>query len=24
MNYAVTARWSRGWVNPRAFFFSNA
>lgn len=24
MNYGVTARWSRGWVNPRAFFFSNA
>lgn len=24
MNYAITARWSRGWVNPRAFFFSNA
>lgn len=24
MNYAITARWSRGWVNPRGFFFSNA
>lgn len=24
MNYAVTARWSRGWVNPRSLFFSNA
>lgn len=24
MNYGVTARWSRGWVNPRSFFFSNA
>lgn len=24
MNYAVTARWSRGWVNPRAILFSNA
>lgn len=24
MNYAITARWSRGWVNPRAFFFSDA
>jgi len=24
MNYAITARWSRGWVNPRSFFFSNA
>jgi hypothetical protein len=24
MNYAISARWSRGWVNPRAFFFSNA
>jgi hypothetical protein len=24
MNYAITARWSRGWVNPRAILFSNA
>ena len=24
MNYAISARWSRGWVNPRGFFFSNA
>ena len=24
MNYGITARWSRGWVNPRSFFFSNA
>jgi hypothetical protein len=24
MNYAITARWSRGWVNPRAVLFSNA
>ncbi|HEY6723276.1 MAG TPA: hypothetical protein VI197_04565 [Polyangiaceae bacterium] len=24
MNYAISARWSRGWVNPRAFFFSEA
>lgn len=24
MNYAITARWSRGWVNPRSILFSNA
>jgi hypothetical protein len=24
MNYAITARWSRGWVNPRAILFSDA
>lgn len=24
MNYAITARWSRGWVNPRSVLFSNA
>ena len=24
MNYAITARWSRGWVNPRAVLFSDA
>jgi hypothetical protein len=24
MNYAITARWTRGWVNPRCFLFSNA
>lgn len=24
MNYAITARWTRGWVNPRAILFSNA
>lgn len=24
MNYGITARWSRGWVNPRAILFSNA
>jgi hypothetical protein len=24
MNHAITARWSRGWVNPRAILFSNA
>ncbi len=24
MNYAITARWTRGWVNPRAVLFSNA
>lgn len=24
MNYAITARWSRGWVNPRCILFSNA
>jgi hypothetical protein len=24
MNYAISARWSRGWVNPRSFFFSEA
>ena len=24
MNYAITARWSRGWVNARAILFSNA
>jgi hypothetical protein len=24
MNYAITARWSRGWVNPRALLFSDA
>jgi hypothetical protein len=24
MNYAITARWSRGWVNPRAILFSNS
>jgi hypothetical protein len=24
MNYAISARWSRGWVNPRAILFSNA
>lgn len=24
MNYGITARWSRGWVNPRCVLFSNA
>jgi hypothetical protein len=24
MNYAISARWGRGWVNPRAILFSNA
>jgi hypothetical protein len=24
MNYAITARWSRGWVNARAILFSDA
>jgi hypothetical protein len=24
MNYAISARWSRGWVNPRCILFSNA
>lgn len=24
MNYAISARWSRGWVNPRAILFSNS
>lgn len=24
MNYGITARWARGWVNPRAVLFSNA
>jgi hypothetical protein len=24
MNYAITARWSRGWVNPRALLFSDS
>lgn len=24
MNYAISARWSRGWVNPRSFYFSEA
>lgn len=24
MNYSTTARWSRGWVNPRGFFGSTA
>ena len=24
MNYAITARWTRGWVNPRAILFSDA
>ena len=24
MNYAITARWTRGWVNPRCILFSNA
>jgi hypothetical protein len=24
MNYAITARWSRGWVNARSVLFSNA
>lgn len=24
MNYGIRARWTRGWTNPRGFFFSNA
>lgn len=24
MKYSITARWSRGWSDPRGFFFSNA
>jgi hypothetical protein len=24
MNYAITARWSRGWVNPRSVLFSDS
>lgn len=24
MNYGITARWARGWTNPRAILFSNA
>lgn len=24
MNYAISARWSRGWVNPRAILFSDS
>lgn len=24
MNYGITARWSRGWVNARSILFSNA
>lgn len=24
MNYGITARWTRGWTNPRAVLFSNA
>lgn len=24
MNYAITARWTRGWVNPRCVLFSNS
>lgn len=24
LNYGITARWARGWTNPRAILFSNA
>ncbi len=24
MNYGITARWARGWTNPRGILFSNA
>lgn len=24
LNYAISARWTRGWVDPRGFFFSGA
>lgn len=24
MNYGIRARWTKGWTNPRGFFFSNA